>query len=80
MARKLAAATALVAFAVCVLAGMVQQNTFSTTVSRALMAMVITFVIGLVVGAMAEKMLVENVRREEEKLKELEAKKEAVDR
>lgn len=80
MARKLAAATALVAFAVCVLAGMVQENTFATTVSRALVAMVITFVIGLIVGAMAEKMLVDNVRREEEKLKELEAKREAVDR
>lgn len=80
MVRRLAAAMSLVAFTICVMAGLIQENTFSTTIARAMVAMVITFVIGLAVGAMAEKMLNENVMREEEKLKELEAKKQAVDR
>ena len=61
MARRLAAATSLLAFAVCLLAGMAAQNTLATTLSRALVAMIGTLVIGLVVGAMGRRMLEENV-------------------
>ena len=44
-------------------------NPFSTTVLRALQALVGTLVIGLVIGAMAQKMLDENLQDEEKKLK-----------
>src|SRR5688500_15993723 len=80
MTRRLAAATSLVAFALCLLAGMAAENTLSTTLSRALVAMVGTLVVGLVVGAMGQRMLEENVKtvkaklaEEEQQRKELEA-------
>ena len=52
---------ALLAFAVCLLMGMRAGNTFSTIVANALVAMAATFAVGLVVGAMAQKMVDENV-------------------
>jgi uncharacterized membrane protein len=61
MARRIAASMALVAFAVCLVMGMRAGNTFSTIVANALIAMVATFVVGLVVGAMAQKMVDENL-------------------
>jgi putative copper export protein len=70
MPQKMAAAMALLVFATCMVIGGVQaDNTFTTTVTRALLAMAGTFVIGLVVGAMGQKMLDENLRAEERKLK-----------
>ncbi len=52
----------LVVFALCLLVGGVQAgNPFGTTVLRALAAMAGTFVVGLVVGLMAEIMLKESV-------------------
>ena len=61
MVRRLAATMALVAFALCILAGWQAENTFVTIVSKALLALVVTFVVGLVVGTMAQKMLDENL-------------------
>jgi len=52
---------ALVAFAVCLVMGLRADNTFSTIVINALIAMGATFAVGLVVGAMAQKMVDENV-------------------
>jgi hypothetical protein len=60
----MAAALALVVFAVCVIAGMGAGNAFETVLSKALVAMAATFVVGLVVGAMAQKMLDENLAAE----------------
>jgi hypothetical protein len=59
---------------------MIAGNTFVTTVARALLAMAGTFVIGLIVGLMGEKMLDENLRSEAEKLKNSEGKTDASDR
>ena len=59
--RRIAASMALVAFFVCILAGMQAENPFTTVVAKALTAMVVTFVVGLVIGAMAQKMLDENL-------------------
>jgi hypothetical protein len=80
MSRRLAAATSLVAFALCLLAGMAAENTLSTTLSRALVAMAGTLVVGFVVGTMGQRMLEENVKvakaklaEEERQRKELEA-------
>ena len=62
MPTRLAAALSLVVFAVCLLVGGLQAgNPFGTTVLRALGAMAGTFVIGLVIGTMAEIMLKESL-------------------
>ena len=69
MAKRLAGCCALVVFAFCLLLGLRADNTFSTTLSRALVAMAGTFVVGLVLGSIAQRMLDENLKSEEEKLK-----------
>lgn len=73
MPRRIAACLALLAFATSLVAGIGADNTFSTTVCRALLAMVATFVIGLVLGVMGQRMLDENLRPREEKLKEIQS-------
>ena len=69
MPQRIAAALSMTVFAVCLLAGVAAGNPFGTIVIRALLAMFMTFVIGLIVGAMAQKMLDENLKSEQEKLK-----------
>lgn len=81
MQQRMAGSMAIIAFAVCLLIGGWQaDNTFTTTVCRALAAMAGTFVVGLILGAVAQKMLEENLRTEEKKLKNNEAKPAAEDR
>ena len=65
MARKIAGASALVAFAICLVLGIAAGNTFATTVSRGLAAMAGTFVVGLVLGGVGEKMYAEHVQSRE---------------
>ena len=80
MPLRIASTLALIAFAAClVIGGLEVGNPFSTTVLRALLAMACTWVIGLVIGSMAQKMLEENLRNEEKKLRNSE-KLEAEDR
>ena len=62
MPRRLGVAVAMVVFALCVLCGMAADNSFTETVARALKAMLATLVVGLIVGAMAQKMLDENLK------------------
>lgn len=62
MTRKIAATSALLVFAVAILLGLRVENTFATTLSRALVAMGATFVVGLVIGAMADKMIEERAK------------------
>jgi amino acid transporter len=61
MPTRIASTLALVVFAVCVIAGIGAQNGFSTVIVRALLAMIATLIVGLVLGAMAQKMLDENL-------------------
>jgi hypothetical protein len=62
MPIRLAATLSLIVFALCLVIGGVQAgNPFGTTVLRALAAMAGTFVVGLVIGLMAEIMLKESV-------------------
>jgi len=69
MPHRLAASLALLSFAACLYVGGVQAgNPFGTTVQRALLAMAGTYVIGLIVGAMGQKMIEENVKSAEKKL------------
>jgi NhaP-type Na+/H+ or K+/H+ antiporter len=69
MPKRLAGVSALVVFAFCLVLGMRADNTFSTTITRALVAMAGTFVVGLLVGFVGQRMLDENLRPDEEKLK-----------
>ncbi len=62
MARRIAAFSALLVFAVALLLGLQAENTFVTTLGRALLAMAGTFVIGLIIGLMGEKMVQENLK------------------
>jgi uncharacterized membrane protein YfcA len=71
VAQRIAASMSLIAFATCLLVGGLQTgNTFGTTVQRALVAMVVTLFVGLVVGAMAQRMIEENLRSQREKTKD----------
>ena len=75
MPQRLAAVMALLAFAVCLFVGGVQaDNPFTTTVARALAAMVGTYMVGLIVGAMGQRMIEENLKATQQKLSELETK------
>ncbi|MDB5355881.1 MAG: hypothetical protein JWN24_2334 [Phycisphaerales bacterium] len=67
MPSRIAAVMALIAFALCLLMGMGAENTLSTTLVRALEAMGVTFVVGLAIGTMAQKMLDENLSAGEKK-------------
>ena len=69
MPKRLAGCCALVVFAFCLVLGMRAQNTFATTVTRALVAMAGTFVVGMLVGVVAQRMLDENLRADEERMK-----------
>jgi hypothetical protein len=70
MAKRLAASMSLIVFAVCLVAGGIGAgNPLGTTIQRALLAMVVTLILGLVIGWMGQKMLDENLRPDEEKLK-----------
>lgn len=61
MPRRIAATMSLLAFAVCVVLGLAADNPITTTLYRALLAMGGTLVIGLVIGAMAQRMIDEHV-------------------
>ena len=61
MPRRIAAAMSLIAFAVCLVAGLEADNPLGTILARSLVAMAGTLVVGLVVGAMAQKMLDEHL-------------------
>ena len=61
MSRRIAAAMSLIAFAVCLVAGIEADNPLGTILARSLVAMAGTLVVGLVVGAMAQKMLDEHL-------------------
>jgi hypothetical protein len=87
MTRRIAASSALFVFAVSLLLGLRAQNTFSTTLSRALLAMAVTFGVGLVIGAMAQRMMQEHLEHLEknlsastEKTEDSEAKPDGKDR
>ena len=70
MPSRIAASLSLIAFALCLIAsGLQAGNTFATTVIRALVAMVGTYIIGLIIGLMGQKMLEENLRTEEQRLR-----------
>ncbi len=81
MAKRLAAAMSLVAFAICLIVGIRVENSFSTSIANALIAMFGTLLVGLVLGWMAQKMLDENLMQaRQKKLEKPEAKTAADDR
>ncbi len=69
MPSRFAACLSLIVFAVCLVVGGVEAgNPFTTTVIRALLAMAFTYVIGLILGTMAARMLDENLKAEAKKI------------
>ena len=80
MTQRIAAALSLVVFAVCLGVGVAADNPLTTVLGRAMVAMVVTLVIGLILGAMARRMLEENLRAEAEKIKKDSANAPVVDR
>jgi hypothetical protein len=69
MAKRMAGVLSIVVFAFCLLLGLRAGNPFSTIVSRALVGMAGTYIVGLILGAVAQRMVDENVRDEEQKLR-----------
>jgi TctA family transporter len=67
MPTRIAATLSLVAFATCLVLGMVAENSFTTIILRALGAMIVTLVLGLVLGAMGQKMIDENLSQSQKK-------------
>ena len=70
MPRRLAASISLLVFAICLIAGIEAGNTLATVLGRSLLAMGGTLVVSLVVGAMAQRMLDENLSQKEAALKQ----------
>jgi hypothetical protein len=73
MPTRIAGILCLIAFAASLVAGISAGNPFTTTVLRALLALVVTYVIGLILGNMTQRMLDENLQKQEEKLKNLQS-------
>ena len=69
MAKRMAGVLSIVVFAFCLVLGLQAGNPFSTIVSRALVGMAGTYVVGLALGAVAQRMVDENLRDEERKLR-----------
>ena len=69
MAKRMAGVLSIVVFAFCLLLGLRAGNPFNTIVSRALVGMAGTYFVGLVIGAVAQRMVDESVRDEERKIK-----------
>ena len=61
MVRKIAGTLALIAFALCLIMGLMAENPLATTLARGLKAMLVTFFVGLLIGSMAQAMLNENL-------------------
>lgn len=80
MPRKMAAAMSLLVFAICLICGVAAHNSFEEILVRALEAMFATLVIGMIIGAMAQKMLEENLAQIAKKSEISEAKSPATDR
>jgi putative Mn2+ efflux pump MntP len=79
MPQRVAAILALIAFAMCmVIGGLQADNPFTTTVVRSLVAMAGTFLVGLILGAMGQKMLRESLSQK--KMPDLQVKPEGHDR
>jgi len=69
MAKRMAGVLSIIVFAFCLLLGLRAGNPFDTIVTRALVGMAGTYVVGLVLGAVAQRMVDESMRDEERKLR-----------
>ena len=70
MTRRIAASLSLLVFAIFLIAGMQASNPLATVLSRALVAMAGTMVISLAIGAMAQRMIDENLVKKEQEIRE----------
>ena len=74
MPNRIAATTSLIAFALCLVMGMLAENPFATILLRALAAMVVTLIVGMILGAMGQKMIEENLKNAEKSSENPESK------
>ena len=76
MPTRIAGCLSLLCFAACLLAGGFGGGaSFAEVVGRSLWALAFTFVLGLILGTMAERMLDESLRAEAERLESARAAK-----
>lgn len=68
MVARIISMLGLFAFAVTVIGGVIVQNSFSYTLSRALLAMLLFSGVGLVVGCCAERVVREYQKRQHEEI------------
>ncbi len=61
--RVIAAAIALIAFAVAIVAGLAAENPATTTLYRAIVAMVVCYGLGRIVGLVGQRAIAEDVER-----------------
>jgi len=80
MVTRIAGGSALVGFAIAILLGLTANNTFATTVWRALVTMAGTFAVGLVLGAMLDRMAQESQTLRNEKKEKSSGHQPKVDR
>ena len=81
MVQYIASGLALIAFAICLLVGgMEANNSFATTVWRAVVAMIVTLFVGTILGTMAKAMVEETVTKEKDKPKNNPTKSTATNR
>ena len=79
MAKRFAIALSLLAFIMCLLIGGIEaDNTFVTSVYRALVAMAVMYPVGYVLGIMAQKMLDENLEQVRHRMEKSAAEQQAV--
>lgn len=80
MLRRIAVALALTAFALCLVMGIMAENDIGTSIWRGLQAMFVTFFVALILGAMAERMLNENLSAYEKNAENSQSNSSASDR
>jgi hypothetical protein len=69
MVYRIAASFSMLVFAITVANGIRAGNSFTTTIWRGLEGLALAYIVGLLVGWIAQKMLDENLRHEEERIK-----------
>lgn len=69
MGYRIAASFSMLVFAITVVNGIRLGNSFATTIWRGLQGMILAYIIGLVIGWIAQKMLDENLKHEEKRIR-----------
>jgi hypothetical protein len=69
MGYRIAASFSMLVFAITVVNGIRAGNAFTTTIWLGLKGLVLAYILGLLVGWIAQRMLNENLKHEEERIR-----------